>query len=218
MKQILCFGDSNTYGLIPGTKDRYDWDTRWSGTDRAAAVGGWLPHCRGRTVRTDDGFDDPLRDGRRGTELLSVILETHKPVDVVVLMLGTNDCKTMYDTSAEVIGRGVERLLDQIRSSTPDSKILLMSPIALGEGVGEAGYDPEFDESSVAVSKRLPEVYRRIAHERGISFLAASAYAKPSEEDREHMNEEGHAALAEAVYAKLKEMLAGEKENAQIPA
>ena len=107
---------------------------------------------------------------------------------------------------------------DQIRSSTPDSKILLMSPIALGEGVGEAGYDPEFDESSVAVSKRLPEVYRRIAHERGISFLAASAYAKPSEEDREHMNEEGHAALAEAVYAKLKEMLAGEKENAQIPA
>ena len=84
-----------------------------------------------------------------------------------------------------------------------------MSPIALGEGVGEAGYDPEFDESSVAVSKRLPDVYRRIAHERGISFLAASAYAKPSEEDREHMNEEGHAALAEAVYAKLKEMLAG---------
>ena len=49
------------------------------------------------------------------------------------------------------------------------------------------------------------------------AFLAASAYAKPSEEDREHMNEEGHAALAEAVYAKLKEMLAGEKENAQIP-
>lgn len=72
-----------------------------------------------------------------------MILETHKPVDVVVLMLGTNDCKTMYDTSAEVIGRGVERLLDQIRSSTPDSKILLMSPIALGEGVGEAGYDPD---------------------------------------------------------------------------
>ena len=197
MKQILCFGDSNTYGLIPGTKDRYDWDTRWSGRIGQRL---WEDGCRiveeglcGRTTV----FDDPLRDGRRGTELLSVILETHKPVDVVVLMLGTNDCKTVYDASAEVIGRGVERLLDQIRSSAPDSKVLLMSPIALGEG---------------------PEVYRRIAHERGISFLPASAYAKPSEEDREHMNEEGHAALAEAVYAKLKEMLAGEKENAQIPA
>ena len=217
MKQILCFGDSNTYGLIPGTKDRYDWDTRWSGRigqrlweDGSRIVEEGL--CGRTTV-----FDDPLRDGRRGTELLSVILETHKPVDVVVLMLGTNDCKTVYDASAEVIGRGVERLLDQIRSSAPDSKILLMSSIALGEGVGEEGYDPEFDERSVAVSKRLPEVYRRIAHERGISFLAASAYAKPSEEDREHMNEEGHAALAEAVYAKLKEMLAADQETAQIP-
>ena len=137
MKQILCFGDSNTYGLIPGTKDRYDWDTRWSGRIGQRL---WEDGCRiveeglcGRTTV----FDDPLRDGRRGTELLSVILETHKPVDVVVLMLGTNDCKTMYDTSAEVIGRGVERLLDQIGSSAPDSKILLMSPIALGAGVGE---------------------------------------------------------------------------------
>ena len=199
MKQILCFGDSNTYGLIPGTKDRYDWDTRWSGRIGQRR---WEDGCRiveeglcGRTTV----FDDPLRDGRRGTELLSVILETHKPVDVVVLMLGTNDCKTVYDASAEVIGRGVERLLDQIRSSAPDSKVLLMSPIALGEGVGEEGYDPEFDERSVAVSKWLP----------------ASEYAKPSTADREHMNEEGHAALAEAVYVKLKEMLTGEKENAQ---
>ena len=115
MKQILCFGDSNTYGLIPGTKDRYDWDTRWSGRIGQRL---WEDGCRiveeglcGRTTV----FDDPLRDGRRGTELLSVILETHKPVDVVVLMLGTNDCKTMYDASAEVIGRGVERLLDQIK-------------------------------------------------------------------------------------------------------
>ena len=131
MKQILCFGDSNTYGLIPGTKDRYDWDTRWSGRIGQRL---WEDGCRiveeglcGRTTV----FDDPLRDGRRGTELLSVILETHKPVDVVVLMLGTNDCKTMYDTSAEVIGRGVERLLDQIRSSTPDSKIpnLMRAPL-----------------------------------------------------------------------------------------
>ncbi len=81
-----------------GTKDRYDWDTRWSGRIgqrlwRMAAAIVEEGLCGRTTV-----FDDPLRDGRRGTELLSVILETHKPVDVVVLMLGTNDCKTMYDT------------------------------------------------------------------------------------------------------------------------
>ena len=218
MTDVLCFGDSNTWGYNPKDGSRFPWEIRWTGRLQKELQGDGIRVLEEGLCGRTTIFEDPLRQGRRGTELFPVLLETHGQPELITLMLGTNDCKTMYDTSAEVIGRGVERLLDQIRSSTPDSKILLMSPIALGEGVGEAGYDPEFDESSVAVSKRLPEVYRRIAHERGISFLAASAYAKPSEEDREHMNEEGHAALAEAVYAKLKEMLAGEKENAQIPA
>lgn len=209
MKQILCFGDSNTYGLIPGTKDRYDWDTRWTGIlGKRVQAEGYRVIEEGLCGRTTV-FDDPLRDGRRGTELLPVILETHKPVDTVVLMLGTNDCKTMYDASAEVIGKGVERLLDQIKSGAPDSKVLLISPIELGEGVGEAGYDPEFGERSVAVSKKLKEVYGRIARERGIHFLPASGYAKPSEQDREHLNEEGHGRLAEAIYAKFEEVVAG---------
>lgn len=208
MKQILCFGDSNTYGLIPGTQDRYDWDTRWTGRlHQKIQAKGYRVIEEGLCGRTTV-FEDPLRDGRRGTALLSVLLETHKPVDTVVLMLGTNDCKVVYDASAEVIGKGVERLLDQIKASDPKIKVLLVSPIALGEGVGEADYDPEFNEHSVAVSKRLPEVYGRIAKERGIRFLAASAVAAPSAADREHLNEDGHDRLAEAIYGKLTEGLA----------
>ena len=156
MKQILCFGDSNTYGLIPGTKDRYDWDTRWSGRIGQRL---WEDGCRiveeglcGRTTV----FDDPLRDGRRGTELLSVILETHKPVDVVVLMLGTNDCKAAYETTPEKIGVGIERLLDQIWREREDLPVLLISPIHLGADVEK--YDREFDRRSVEVSKGLKRV------------------------------------------------------------
>ena len=198
MKQILCFGDSNTYGLIPGTKDRYDWDTRWSGRIGQRL---WEDGCRiveeglcGRTTV----FDDPLRDGRRGTELLSVILETHKPVDVVVLMLGTNDCKAAYETTPEKIGVGIERLLDQIRREREDLPVLLISPIHLGAEVEK--YDREFDRRSVEVSKGLKKVYEQIAKRRGIAFLAASDVALPGEKDQEHMTREGHAALAEAVF------------------
>ena len=198
MKQILCFGDSNTYGLIPGTKDRYDWDTRWSGRIGQRL---WEDGCRiveeglcGRTTV----FDDPLRDGRRGTELLSVILETHKPVDVVVLMLGTNDCKTAYETTPEKIGVGIERLLDQIWREREDLPVLLISPIHLGADVEK--YDREFDRRSVEVSKGLKRVYEQIAKRRGIAFLAASDVALPGEKDQEHMTREGHAALAEAVF------------------
>lgn len=209
MKQILCFGDSNTYGLIPGTSDRYPWDVRWTGLlGERVAHRGYRVIEEGLCGRTTV-FDDPLRDGRRGTELLSVLLETHRPVDTVVLMLGTNDCKTMYDASAEVIGKGIERLLEQIRNSDPNIKVLLLSPIELGEGVGDVDYDPEFSPRSVEVSKGLSRVYRRIAKERNIFFLPASEYAEPSAADREHLDEEGHGRLANAIYQELEPLLAG---------
>lgn len=205
MKQILCFGDSNTYGLIPGTAGRYDWETRWTGIlDNRMREKGYRIIEEGLCGRTTV-FDDPLRDGRRGTELLPALLETHKPVDKVVLMLGTNDCKSIYDASAEVIGKGIERLLEQIRRCDASIKVLLVSPIELASGVGEAGYDPEFDDTSVETSKGLPAVYERIAREKNIRFLPASRYASPSEADREHLDAEGHGRLADAIYRKLTE-------------
>ncbi|MGN0350308.1 MAG: GDSL-type esterase/lipase family protein [Roseburia sp.] len=202
-KEILCFGDSNTYGLIPGTTGRYEYGVRWTSLlEEAVREKGYYVSEEGLCGRTTV-FDDPLRDGRRGTELLPVLLETHRPIEVIILMLGTNDCKTIYDASAEVIGKGVERLLDQIEQVTPEAKVLLISPIALGDGVGEEGFDPEFNEASVQISKRLPEVYRKIAEKRNYLFLAASDYASPSKEDREHLDEEGHRRLGEAIYQKL---------------
>lgn len=206
MKQILCFGDSNTYGLIPGTTDRYDWNTRWTGIIGEKLIGkGYRVAEEGLCGRTTI-FDDPLRTGRRGTELLPVILETHSPVDIVVLMLGTNDCKSLYDASANIIGLGIKKLLDQIRNALPEAEILLISPIHLGDDVWD-GYDAEFNEESVRTSKKLGQVYKRIAEEEQIYFLAASDYASPSETDREHLNEEGHKALAGAIWKQLERII-----------
>ena len=178
MKEILCFGDSNTYGLIPGTKNRYGRDTRWTGLIEQQLYG---KGCRiieeglcGRTTV----FEDELREGRKGAAFLPTLLESHAPVDRVVLMLGTNDCKTFYNASAEVIGLGVERLVEQIRKADKNIRILLISPIQLGEGVWEQGYDPEFNEKSVEVSKGLKAVYQKVAEKYGCDFLAASDVAE----------------------------------------
>ena len=206
MKQILCFGDSNTYGLIPGTKDRYDWDTRWSGRSGQRL---WEDGCRiveeglcGRTTI----FEDPLRNNRNGSRMLPALLETHQHADLIIVMLGTNDCKAAYGASAEMIGKGIEKIVGQIRGGAPDSKILLISPIWLGEKVWKPGYDPEFSEKSVAVSKHLAKVYRQIAEKENIAFLNAAAYAKPSAADQEHMDPENHRLLAEAIYQKVIEI------------
>lgn len=203
MKQILCFGDSNTYGLIPGTGERYPWEVRWTGilAEKIREQGVQIIEeglCGRTTV-----FEDELRDNRKGSAVLPMLLETHYPLDKVVLMLGTNDCKTIYQASAEVIGKGIEKLIHQIKAADENIKILLVSPIWLAEGVGDEGFDPEFDTSSVKTSHRLKEVYRQIAIKNGCDFLAASDYAKPSEADREHLNESGHKHLAEAIFQSI---------------
>ncbi len=203
MEQILCFGDSNTYGLVPGTKNRYPWETRWTGRlDQYVEKKGYRIIEEGLCGRTTV-FEDPFRDGRRGVSSLPVLLETHAPVHTVILMLGTNDCKTVYDASPEVIGHGIKKLIEQIKAADKNIKILLMSPILLGKNVGEEGYDTEFDADSEERSRRLPKVYQKIAKAYGCSYLAASDYANPSEADREHMDEKGHAALANALIEQV---------------
>lgn len=204
MKQILCFGDSNTYGLIPGTTNqRYEWGTRWTSIlEEKVRSKGYRVIEEGLCGRTTL-FDDPFRTERRGTEMLPAILESHRPVDTVVLMLGTNDCKSAYSATPEVIGKGIEQLLDQINAVNPNARILLVSPIYLGERIWEENFDPEFDRKSIEVSLNLHRVYEKIAEKRKISYLQASAYADPGAADQEHLDAEGHRRLADAIYEKL---------------
>lgn len=203
MKQILCFGDSNTWGYDPKTGERYAWGVRWTsilqeklGTENAHIIEEGL--C-GRTTM----FEDELREGRRGIDSLPFLLESHAPLDAIVLMLGTNDCKKIYRADETVIGLGIERLLALIRERQPQAKILLVSPIHLGSDVWRDGYDPEFDERAVAVSHRLKEVYQTLANAYHTEFPAASDCATYSQADMEHMEESGHRNLAEAIYEKL---------------
>ena len=207
MKQRLCFGDSNTYGLVPGENARYEWGVRWTSLlEEGIREKGYRVVEEGLCGRTTI-FKDAYRIGRKGTDVLPVLLETHNPIEAVVLMLGTNDCKAAYGASAADIGAGMEQLLDQIGKRVSPDKILLISPIALGERVWQPGFDEEFNENSVAVSKELPNVYQKIAQRRGLHFLKASDYAKPSLVDQEHLNEKGHRRLGEAVLREMEEIL-----------
>ncbi len=206
MKQILCFGDSNTFGYIPGNGQRYPWGVRWTSIlNEKLGLENYRVIEEGLCGRTTI-FEDPLRDGRRGVDILPTVLETHAPVDLVVLMLGTNDCKSVYGATAEIIGKGISNLIAQIRAYAKTSKILLISPIHLGEQVWKKEYDPEFSPASIEVSKGLAGVYQRIARKEQADFLDASVYASPSSIDQEHLTEEGHRLLAGAILQKIREI------------
>ena len=203
MKTILCFGDSNTYGYRPDTGGRYSENIRWTGILKQKLRDKGINVVEEGLVGRTTVFEDSIRPGRKGIDYLVPLLESHAPVDELVLMLGTNDCKALYKASAQVIGFGIERLIRQARTYNPELKILLVSPIHLGKDVWKDGYDPEFDQESVEVSVRLKEIYMKIAEEYDCDFLAASDVAVPSPIDEEHLNEEGHKALAKAILEKV---------------
>ena len=151
-------------------------------------------------------YEDPLRPGRRGLSSLPGTLESQSPLDGAIIMLGTNDCKTIYGVSSYTIGRGVELNLDVLEKFVDPAKTLLVSPLHLGDDVWRPEKDPEFDKHSIEVSHELKSVYEAIASRRGLHFLAASDIDSPSEVDDEHFDEEGHKLFAQAVLIKLKEM------------
>jgi hypothetical protein len=111
-----------------------------------------------------------------------------------------------YHASSAEIGEHISFLLQLVRETAPETKILLLSPIFLGDEVWKAEFDPEFDKWSVTLSKQLRDEYRRIAQQTGSGFLAASDYAQASAVDMEHLDEAGHAALAQALYVAIKSM------------
>ncbi len=207
MKQLLCYGDSNTWGLIPGTQQRYPWGVRWTSILQEKLAS--------RNVRViEEGlcgrttvFEDAYRENRNGLRLLTPVLETYAPIDGAVIMLGTNDCKAYFNLSPYQIAKGMDQCIRRLLTVIPADKILLVSPLFLGESVWKQEFDPEFNKRSVEVSRELRYEYRKMAEELKIHMIAASDYASPSDIDQEHMNEEGHAALAKAIYRALDEII-----------
>ena len=115
---ILCFGDSNTYGYKPDGTGRFDTDTRWTallqkklGADHRVIEEGL---CGRTTV-----FQDDLREGRRGLDLIGVTMEMQNPIDFLILMLGTNDCKSRYNASAGTIAKGLAQVIQKARKMLP---------------------------------------------------------------------------------------------------
>jgi lysophospholipase L1-like esterase len=204
MGSILAYGDSNTWGLIPGTDKRYPWGIRWTSLVQEHLAGSRIIEdglCGRTTV-----FEDQLRPFRKGADILPLALEGNYPLDGAIIMLGTNDCKTIFNASEHVIGKGLEKCLDELEKYLLPEQILVISPIRLGEDVWRPEKDPEFDASSVKTSISLKDEYEKIALKRGNRFLAASDVATASSVDDEHMDEEGHKALAIAIVQKLSEM------------
>jgi lysophospholipase L1-like esterase len=199
MKRILCYGDSNTWGYNPVTQDRYDKYERWTGQLSLALGDDYDIIEEGLGGRTTV-WDDPIEGYRNGYDYLIPCLESHKPLDLVIISLGVNDLKKRFSLSAYDIAEGVGVLAQVVQKSnagrmdgTP--QILLISPPALGKLTAYA----EMFEGADAKSPKLAGHYARVAAEFGCSFLDASNVIVASELDGVHFEQNEHAKLGQAV-------------------
>ena len=116
------------------------------------------------------------------TDTIGILLESHAPVDLLILMLGTNDCKTRYNASAGTIAKGLEQVITKAqKSSSHPFRLFVISPILLAPGVGDPGFDPEFNKGSELVSQNLATEYKKIAVRYHADFLDAASVANASE-------------------------------------
>ena len=208
MKTILAFGDSLTWGSDPATGLRHPLEYRWpevlqrelGGTACVIAEG-----LGGRTTCYDDHTGPACRNGAKA---LQVSLASHMPLDLVIIMLGTNDLKTVYGGKAEAAVSGMRRLAEIIetfpykpRAAKPALLIVAPPPCVAGpDGVPAAG-------RSIAESERLAPLYQKLSKEIGCSFFDAGTVATASPIDGVHLSQDATAAIGEALGAPVRSIL-----------
>lgn len=212
-KRILCYGDSNTWGYTPLTGERYDSDTRWTQILARKLGEGYTVIEDGLGGRTTV-FEDPHVPCRSGREGLPYALLTARPLDLVIVMLGTND---LPHTNAFGYSRGLSEIVHRIlnagvfykdssRIFPEHPRVLLVSPIRLHPDIDrimpESGYRGRYAESC-----RFGEFTRQVAESYNLPWLDAADYAASSDADGVHMFPEGHIALGKAIAQKVAEIL-----------
>jgi lysophospholipase L1-like esterase len=208
-KRILCFGDSNTWGAIPLTEERYPPSIRWTGVLQRLLTHDWTVIEEGYNGRTSV-WDDPIEGRLSGLAYFTPCLDSQAPLDLVVLMLGTNDTKERFGCCAETIAMGMQRLIKAVKAmnnaSFPAPHVLLVSPILMSEEYMKAPLYGYFGSGCVEKTRGFTAAYEAIAMQEGCFFLDAAKVAEPSVKDGCHMEPESHAALGKAVYEKIREI------------
>ncbi|MBL8581968.1 MAG: SGNH/GDSL hydrolase family protein [Rhizobiaceae bacterium] len=203
MRSVLCYGDSNTHGQVPGGTplQRYGPAERWPGVMGRALRGKWHiieEGLSGRTTVRDDPIEGAHKNGRT---YLKPCLQSHMTLDLVIIMLGTNDLKARFNQPPSEVAMGVGCLVHDIKELLPGPRgtvpeIMIVSPPPMLDEIREwhsifAG-GPE-------KSRRLALEFEIIADSLEVHFFDAGSVVSCDPRDGFHINEEAHAALGNAL-------------------
>ena len=215
-RHIVCFGDSNTHGHCADPADTADGGVRFSEEERWPCLlqerlgKEFLVIEEGLNGRTTV-FEDPTCEGRRGMDSIYSCLYSHKPVDLLVIMLGTNDVKDRFSASPERVGQGMEQLIEKAKTvaawAGERPNILLMAPPHILPGVDRAVYADSYGPDTPKKSRQLAAVYAEVARRQGCAFLDTQDIGEFNALDCIHLTRRGHRKLAEALAGLVPQLL-----------
>lgn len=209
-KRIMCFGDSNTWGANPSDGTRYPDDVRWTGVLQRELGEGYTVIEEGYNGRVSV-FDDVLEGRLGGIKYFAPCCDSQSPLDLIIIMLGTNDLKARFGVSPRTIAFGFNRYKDALAITPMDGhkpQVLLTAPILIDPAYKNHPlfYDM-FGEDATEKSMQLAEAYKEVADANGWEFFNAAEYGKASCVDGVHMEPAYHEKLGKAFAQKVKEIL-----------
>lgn len=203
MKQILVYGDSLSWGIIPDTRNRLAFEHRWPGSleislNRMGCACRIAENCLNgrRTV-----WGDPFKAGRNGSETLSQAVESGSPLALVIIALGTNDFQSTHQNGADASALGIAALIDTIRASPiepgmPTPAILILAPPTIVEPRGAIA--SKFNAAHERCSGHV-EAYRNVSRSKAVHFFDINSVTGPSVVDGVHLDQNQHAAVSQAL-------------------
>jgi lysophospholipase L1-like esterase len=211
MQQILVYGDSLSWGIVPGTRRRFTFNQRWPGVMESELI------RQGRKVRVIEDclngrrtvWDDPFKSGRNGLTGLEQRIEVNSPLALVILALGTNDFQSMHQHNAGHSAQGVATLIAAIRRAPiepgmPVPKVLVVAPPKIQTAKGSM--TQKFAGAEIK-AEGLAAAIAQVASDTGCAFFDADNATATSRVDGVHLDEEQHLALGKALAQTVAEML-----------
>lgn len=217
MKNILCFGDSNTWGYDFTTYDpalgsgrRMPFDVRWPGIVQNLLGGEYRIIEDALNARTNM-VDDPYFPHRHGLRALEAALDAQAPLDLVIIQMGVNELKHMFNLTAGMIAFGVEKLVAAAQQSYygyPAPKVLLIAPAPVKEDIADMIFGFSYGPLAYEKSMALGALYRDVAERYGCGFIdCADLDFEINTLDGLHYSRRDHAKLGPVVAARVKDLL-----------
>lgn len=203
MEKVLCFGDSNTYGFIPGSGRRYNVKSRWTGILKNLCNNRFEiieAGCNNRTCF----INNPAGKEQTGYKILPHLIQDD--LSYVILAIGINDLQFLFNPSLADIKLGIEQLIKIVQEQCPKAKIIVASPSTLTEDVLHGYFSIQFDKTSIEKSYKISNIYKQASEEFNCSFIDLDKVAKVSPIDGLHYEEKEHRLIAQALFLLLDEL------------